>query len=681
MSEPGASNTSTNPPDPTGSLDQALQHAARLLATDPKLAAGQAAEILKVIPGQPLASLLLGRAQRDCGDAASAIATLKSLCAAHPQWGLAHQELGLAHGAAGHGDEAVAALRRAVELKPDLADAWRALGDHLHAVDDTEGADQAYASYLKASSKDPRLMAAAAALCDKRIAVAEALLREHLKLFPTDVAAIRMLAEVAGRLGRNAAAESLLERCLELAPSFQAARHNYALVLHRRNKLPEARVEAERLLAESPQNPAYNNLFAVIVSRLGEYQQAIDTYEKLLRQYPGYPKVWLSYGHTLKTAGRQADGIAAYRECIRLASHIGEAWWSLANLKTFRFTGDEIAALEAQLQRRDLTDEDRYHFEFALAKALEDAGRHEESFRHYDAGNRLRRAELRYDPDETTAQVRRSRALFTPAFFAGRHGYGAPDPDPIFIVGLPRAGSTLLEQILASHSAVEGTMELYDILMIARNLRRDKAKGDDAAYPGLLASLTEEECRALGRLYLDKTRVQRKTAKPFFIDKMPNNFMHLGLIHLALPNARIIDARRHPLGCCFSVFKQHFARGQDFSYSLNDIGRYYRDYVEVMAHFDAVLPGRVHRVIYERMVDDTEGEIRRLLQYCNLPFEDACLRFFENDRAVRTASSEQVRQPIYRDGVDQWRNFEKWLDPLREALGPVLEAYPAAPPL
>ncbi len=670
---------SINSPDPTGSLEVALSHATRLLGTDPRLAAEQAAEILKVIPGEPRGWLLLGRAQRDSGDAAAAAATLQELCAVHPQWGLAHQELGLALGAAGDGAGAIVALQRAVELKPDLGDAWRALGDHLHALDDADGADQAYANYLKATSKDPRLMAAAAALCDKRIAVAETLLREHLTEFPTDVAAIRMLAEVAGRLGRNEAAEKLLERCLELAPSFRPARYNYALVLNRQYKLAEAQAQIEQLLAANPSNPAYNNLYAVIVSRLGEYQKAIQVYEKVLRQYPAYPGVWLSYGHTLKTGGSQDDGIAAYREAIRLAPNLGEAWWSLANLKTFRFTDTEIEAMEAQLLRQDISDEDRFHFHFALGKAFEDAGRYEEAFHHYDHGNRLRRSGLRYDPDETTGHVRRSCALFTPAFFAERSGYGVADADPIFIVGLPRAGSTLLEQILASHSAVEGTMELPDIISIAKELRLRASKGGGDGYPEILASLTAEECHALGQRYLDQTRVQRKTGRPFFIDKMPNNFMHIGLIHLALPNARIIDARRHPLGCCFSMFKQHFARGQNFTYSLEDIGHYYRDYVELMAHFDAVLPGRIYRVFYERMIEDTEGEIRRLLAYCNVPFEQGCLRFFETERAVRTASSEQVRRPIYREGVDQWRHFEPWLAPLREALGEVLDAYPEVP--
>ncbi|HQP21181.1 MAG TPA: sulfotransferase, partial [Phenylobacterium sp.] len=358
---------------------------------------------------------------------------------------------------------------------------------------------------------------------------------------------------------------------------------------------------------------------------------------------------------------------------------MGEAWWSLANLKTFRFEAGDLAAIRAQLARGDLADEDRFHLEFALGKALEDAGDYGASFAAYAQGNALRRKSLDYDAEETHRAMLRSRALFTPDFLAARAGQGCEAPDPIFILGLPRAGSTLIEQILASHSMIEGTMELPDIPAIAKRLGARKAKDQESAYPEVLAELSAEELRALGEEYLERTRGQRKLGRPLFIDKMPNNFAHVGLIRLILPNAKIIDARRHPLGCCFSGFKQHFARGQGFTYDLTDLGRYYADYVALMAHFDAVAPGRVHRVIYERMVADPESETRALLDYCGLPFEDACLRFYENDRAVRTASSEQVRRPIFTDGLDQWRNFEPWLDPLKAALGSVLEAYPDAP--
>jgi len=573
----------------------------------------------------------------------------------------------------------VAALRTAVRLQPAQADAWRALGDHLNAMGDTAGADAAYANHVRASTRDPRLLEPALALSEGRIAVAESLLREHLKQFPTDVAAIRMLAEVAARIGRYGDARNLLTRCLELAPGFHAARHNLAVVLHRDNKPREALAEIDRLLEGKPESAGFRNLRAAILARIGEYAQALALYEDLLRQYPSQSRLWLSYGHALKTAGRQGEAVEAYRTAWRLEPSFGDACWSLANLKTFRFDAADIAVMRGQVATTTLRPEDRLHFHFALGKALEDEQAYAESFEHYAAGNRLRKQAIPYDADGLADQVRRSRALFTAEFVAARSGQGCAGHDPIFIVGLPRSGSTLIEQILSSHPAVEGTMELPDVLGIVKSLGGRQRRGDASRYPEILADLDPGELRGLGERYLEQTRVQRKTAAPHFIDKMPNNWAHVGLIHLMLPNARIIDARRHPLSCCFSNFKQHFARGQNFTYALEDLGRYYADYVGLMAHFDAVLPGRVHRVTYERMVDDTETEVRRLLDYCGLPFDGACLRFYENERAVRTASSEQVRRPIYRDAVDQWRHYEQWLGPLRDALGPVLDAYPSAP--
>ena len=669
----------THAPEPVGTVEVALDHAGKLLQKDPALAAEQAAEILRVVPGQPMAMLIGGIAARMQGDAARAIELLESLARTQPSRPAAHFELGLAFGLAGRGEAAVEALRRAVALNPDHADAWRVLGDHLRAMGDEAGANDACARHIKASTRDPRLLEPAAALCENRIAVAEALLREHLKKFPTDVAAIRMLAEVAARLGRLSDAESLLARCLELAPGFAAARHNYAVVLHRSGRFEQALAEVRRLTAREPGNPGIRALEAAILTKIGEVDAAIEVYAGVLATYSGNAKVWMSYGHSLKTAGRQDESVRAYRRSIALAPTLGESYWSLANLKTFRFPADEVAAMRSQLERTVLSDEDRFHFHFALGKALEDAGEYEQAFEHYARGNRLRRAGIRYEADETTSHVRRSRALFTRQFFTERKGWGAAAADPIFVVGLPRSGSTLVEQVLASHSAVEGTMELPDLVGIARRLSGRTKRGEPSSYPEILASLDASTLRGLGEQYLGQTRIQRKSGAAFFIDKLPNNWAHVGLIHLMLPNARIVEARRHPMSCCFSCFKQHFARGQHFTYDLGDLGRYYRDYVELMAHFDAVLPGRVHRVIYERMVEDAESEVRSLLEYCGLPFEDACLRFHENERAVRTASSEQVRQPIYRDAVEHWRHFEPWLEPLRRALGPVPETYPAAP--
>jgi predicted Zn-dependent protease len=664
--------------EPVGSIDVALAQAARLLERDPRLAAEQASEILSALPGHPGGSLILGIARRNSGDPAAALAVLAPLAAAQPRWAAVHFELGVTLGALARGEDAVAELRTAVALNPDLPDAWRALADHLTAMGDDAGAESARARFLKASTRDPRLMAAAAALCDNRIPEAEALLRRHLLEHPTDIAAIRMFAEVAARLGRYHDAENLLARCLELAPGFHGARHNYAVALYRQGKHACALPQVEQLRAIEPGNANYRSLEAAVLAGIGEYSRAIDIYVDVLKQYPNQAKIWLSYGHALKTAGHSSEGIGAYRRTLELDPGLGEAWWSLANLKTFRFSMDELRQMQAQLARSDLESEDRYHFHFALGKSLEDQQDYAASFEHYRQGNGLRRAQLHYDASQGREHLGRARALFTREFFAARAGQGAPDPDPIFIVGLPRAGSTLIEQILASHSQVEGTMELPDIPAMAHGVG-ERGRSSELRYPEALRTLGAGELRALGEEYLARTRIQRKSGAPFFIDKLPNNFLHLGLIHLILPNARIIDARRHPLGCCFSGFKQHFARGQNFTYDLTELGGYYRDYVELMAHFDEVLPGRVHRVLYERMIEDTEGEVRRLLDYCRLPFEPHCLRFYENERAVRTASSEQVRTPIYREGMQQWRHYESWLEPLKAALGPVLEAYPGTP--
>jgi tetratricopeptide (TPR) repeat protein len=635
----------TDPSETLGTTRLALANGARLLARDAAAAAEQANEILKVIPDHAEALTLLG----------------------------------LALGRMGKGEEAIEVLRRAVHFEPAQPDAWRALGDHYSALEMRDAADNAFAQQIRHSTKDPKLMVPALALSENRIPDAEALLREHLRHYPTDVAAIRMLAEVAARIGRIADSETLLARCLELAPGFTIARQNYAMMLHRANKPEAALREANTLLADDPTNPGLRNLKAAIFSRIGEFEKSIAQYRAVLTDYPQQPRIWMSLGHALKTAGQNAPSIEAYRRCIELTPRFGEVWWSLANLKTYRFSAEDIATMRAQLERTDLTNDDRFHFNFALGKALEDEADYEESFAAYARGNALRRKLIPYDAEDNEAHVARSKKLFTPEFFAARRDTGCPARDPIFVVGLPRSGSTLVEQILATHSQVEGTQELPDVSLIARIIGKRTTRAGESAYPRALDKFSPNELHAFGEQYLAQTRIQRKTDRPFFIDKMPNNFAHVGLIHLMLPNAKIIDARRHPLGCCFSCFKQHFARGQSFTYDLGELGRYYRNYVELMAHFDAVLPGRVHRVFYENMVEETEGEVRRLLDYCGLPFEEGVLRFHENQRAVRTASSEQVRRPIFREGMDQWRHYELWLDPLKHSLGRVLEAYPAVP--
>lgn len=665
--------------EPLGSIDVALAHAKRLLESRPDLAAEQAEEILNASPGHPVARLILGAAHRRRSRAQTALEVLEPLSRELPNLPAVFLELGVARAEAGRRREAIEALRRAVQLHPDSADGWRLLADYLDAEGDPARADEARARYIKAATHDPRLKQAAAALVRNDLPLADRCLRTHLDAFPTDVAALRMLAEVAGRLRRYADAQELLERCLALAPGFDAARQNYAAVLNRHAKPAAALPHVEQLLAKEPGNPSYLNLKAAILANMGDYEGSIDIYEEALERHPRQPKIWMSLAHALKTARRTDESVAAYRRAIDMDPTLGEAYWSLANLKTYRFSPSEVQAMRGALKRGDLGAEDRVHFEFALGKALEDDAAYEESFAHYAAGNAGHRRLHPYSADENSRFVSRCTRQFTAEFFAARASAGSPAQDPIFIVGLPRAGSTLIEQILSSHSRVEGTIELPDIPQIARELIGRDEDADEGRFFEALAGLGPGELSALGERYLQSTRVHRKTDRPIFIDKMPNNCLYVALIHLILPNARIIDARRHPLGCCFSAFKQHFARGQSFTYDLADLGRYYADYVRLMAHLDVVLPGRVHRVSYESMIEDTEGEVRRLLDHCGLPFEEECLRFYENRRAVRTASSEQVRRPIYTEAMDHWRNYEPWLGPLKQALGEVLACYPQVP--
>ncbi len=657
-------------------VDSKLMRAAALLDTNPSAAAREAARILEEHPGHRATTLLLGTALRSCGDAAQAASTFAALAAEQPNSASLRFELGRALAAQGFDAQAFEALTRAIELEPNLADAWAELAS-LHAARGAAAAcDAAYANFTRLAAPEQHLNEAVLAFRDGRLAKADSLLRQRLEHAPQDVAAMCLLAEVAAEREDYAEAEHLLQACLKLAPGYSRARFEFARILYSQQKADPILPLVERLLVLEPKNLRYRSLQASAYTLLGQNERAIEILSSLLAEFPNDELLWLSYGHSQRTAGRSGDAIEAYRKTIELRPGYGEAWFSLANLKTFRFTAADLAVMRAQLAREDLPDKDRLHFEFALGKALEDTGDFADSFAHYRRGNALRRTAVIYDGDGNTRLVQRSQSLYTEEFFRARTGYGCAAPDPIFIVGLPRSGSTLLEQILASHSQVEGTRELPDVPGFVLELGVREMPGKPPAYPQSVSRLTREECEALGERYIAQTRPNRLLGRPHFIDKMPINFLHIGLIHLLLPNARIIDARRSPLGCCFANFKQHFQSGVWFSYSLEDLGHYYRDYVRLMQHFDSVLPGRIHRVYYENLVADFDGEVRRLLQYCRLPFEEQCLRFHETRRVVQTASSEQVRRPLYADSVEQWRNYEPWLESLRDALGDVIQEYP-----
>ncbi len=552
-------------------------------------------------------------------------------------------------------------LARALRIAGREQDAWRADLSGVHA-----------------SSRDAELRTAALAMNDGRLAEAATILETRLERSPDDPAASRLLGEINWRRGDMSVAVPLVERSVQLAPGFDLARNFLIRLLLQTNRLPEALDHAKVLAASPVNNPGNRLLLASVLVRLGDQEQAKHLYQRLLAEKPDQPELWQNLGHVLKTLGEQADAVHAYRQALTYQPTMGEAWWSLANLKTVKLGVEEIAEMERALRTLEAEDgheEDVFHLCFSLGKALEDAGDYAASFARYDQGNRLRRTLIRHDADEFSAEVAAAADLFTPAFLRERGEGGCPAKDPIFVVGLPRSGSTLIEQILSSHSRVEGTMELSEMMIIGGRLQSRVDEGEFPDLRAMMTSLTPADRLRLGEEYIERTRVHRRTDKSLFIDKMPNNWQHVGLIKLVLPNAKIIDARRHPISCCFSAWKQHFARGQTFSYDMVDIGRYYRDYVTLMAAFDVVQPGAVHRVIYERMVADTRGEVERLLAYIGLDFEEQCLAFWQNKRAVRTASSEQVRTPIFTDAVNHWQHFERYLTPLIDSLGDIVDRY------
>lgn len=659
-----------------GTLDEALNRARTLLRKEKfALALQQVEEIEKLYPGDTKVIFLKGIVKRRLGQNREARALLATAVDRAPELAAAHQELGLALFALRRFDECKRSLQKAVDLDQKLVASWRVLGEILAAEGQEDASQQAFRKQLAAISGHPLIVRAVELVDEGRFGMAEGICRDYLMRFPTDVNGIRLLAEIGLKLGVFGEAEKLLERCLELAPEFHLARNNYANALGKSHQFERALEEIAYLEKVEPYNLSHPVLAASILVNVGDYDGAIRRYERILAAAPEHARLQMSFGHALKTVGRQEESIAAYRRAIEAQPTLGEAYWSLANLKTFHFDDAEVDSMRKILEKRELDAGDCFHLCFALAKALEDAGQYDEAFEYYAAGNEIKQKLSGYDADANTSRIRTIREHCMRELFEARQGSGNPARDPIFIVGLPRSGSTLLEQILASHSQVEGTMELPYISQYALRLGGEKKRTDVSKYPAVLHELTDDRFGELGEEYLQATQIQR-SGLPFFIDKMPNNFVHIGLIQLILPNAKIIDARRHPMACCFSCFKQLFAAGQEFTYGLDNIGRYCRDYLALMEHWDTVLPGKVLMVEYERVVSDFETQVRRLLDYCELEFEPACLEFYTSERAVRTASSEQVRQPIYRDALEQWRHFEDHLEPLKQALGPLPEGQP-----
>jgi tetratricopeptide (TPR) repeat protein len=625
-------------------------------------------------PEQREALLFTAIAQRYLGRIDEALKTLTRLERHHPRFSRLYEERGHCFVGMKQAPPAIEAFLRAVNLNHALPSSWRMLEGLYRMTGHAENRGMAADHVATLQSLPPEVVTATSLFEDGDLEPAEAMVRAYLLQHGDHIEAMRLLARIGIARKVFDDAELLLAAVLELAPGYRVARKEYADVLVENHKYQEARRQLEQLLREDPDNRACKTLYATTSVGLGEQERAVQSYRELLQGSPEDADLHLSIAHALKTLGQRDEAIESYRRAAACRPNFGDAYWSLANLKTYRFSEEELQRLRAAEADPSTTTIDRYHLCFALGKALEDRGEYAESFHYYALGNAAKRAESKYRPEIIENNTRQQITVCTSDFFAARHGSGVKDRDPIFIVGLPRSGSTLLEQILASHSQVEGTQELATVQQIVAKLRGRDPDLNDPRYPRILAELTQENFRELGEHYMAETRVYR-SGKPYFIDKMPNNFRHLGLIRLMLPNAKIIDARREPVACCFSNLKQLFAQGQEFTYSIEDIARYYRTYLELMRHWDQVLPGWVLRIHHEDVVADLEGNVRRMLDFCDLEFEPQCIDFHKTVRSVRTASSEQVRQPLYREGLDQWRHFEPWLKPLKDALGDAVVSY------
>jgi tetratricopeptide (TPR) repeat protein len=623
--------------------------------------------------GHTEALYVLAVAQRYRQNYAGALETLDSLLSVNPSYARGYQEQGHVLFTLNRNDDARLAYEKAVRLNAALLASWKALTNLYRLAGLERQADWALEQVRFLAELPTELQGVTSMLHEDRLEKAEKLCRLFLKNHKHHPEGMRLLAQIADRLDVSRDAEFLLESCVALAPDYDRARFDYVNLLLKMQKFGLAHKEAEILVEKDPDNPEYKAVLASATAGIGQHRRAVDLYNDILRTSRRQNTLYVMRGHAEKTIGAIDDAIGSYRRAYEIKPDYGDAFWSLANTKTYRFSDAEIAHMQQYERTASTSQEDRIHLCFALGKAFEDREEYRESFAWYAKGNRLKQDSVKHKPARLAVRTSAQIEVCTGAFFREREGCGHDARDPIFIVGLPRAGSTLLEQILASHSMVEGTHELPDIIALAQRLRNSRTRIEGAGkpnYPAVLTQIDKEYFRRFGEQYIEDTRVFRLAGTPRFIDKNPNNFFHVGLIRLILPNAKVIDARRHPLACCFSGFKQLFGQGQEFSYGLEEIGNYYREYAALMDHWDRVLPGFVLRVQHENIVDDLEAEVRRLLEFCELPFEQTCLTFHENERSVRTPSSEQVRQPIYRSGLEHWRHFEPWLGPLKEALGP-----------
>ena len=595
-----------------------------------------------------------------------------------PSFAKPHEDLGHLLLNKGQPEEAASILEKATRLDPDLDHAFFNLGKALSMLGKGKEADEAFEKSFELNPERKNLALAAEHQNAGRLKEAEHLYREVLRNNPTHVDALRLLGTISMQNGRIYEAERLFRRAVSNAPDFVLAQLDLGRALKEQNRLEEAIDRFRQVIALEPNNVPAHYLLASTLTLAALTYESVEAYQRVLELRPNHAGAMLGLGHVLKTVGRQTEAIEAYRNCIRHRPQNGETWWSMANLKTYRLSDEDIHQMESMVcdgddPDQEITEQSRINILFALAKAFEDRGNYDRAWAYYEEGNSRQRVLENYDPVRTETMNDEIVEVFNQEFLFANTGLGHPSAEPVFVVGLPRSGSTLIEQILASHSRVEGTSELPYASLVAASLNRNRADGVN--YPHAVHELGEEHFKRLGGDYLEFAQIHRTEGKPVFIDKMPNNFPTVGFLHLILPNAKIVDARRYPLDSCLSCYRQLFARGQNFTYDLTDIGEYFLQYQRMMDHWHEVLPGRCLTVQYEEVVTDFENQVRRLLEYCELPFEDACINFHETERPVRTASSEQVRQPVYSKSVNFWRNHEAYLEELIEVLEPVLPRY------
>lgn len=650
---------------------QSVESILRLLSSgEIEQAELQCRSILRKTPEDINTLGLLGAILLKLGRPVEAKPLLKKSIQLEPKFAKPHEDLGALYLSENNAEEAARYFGEAVRLDDRQASAFFGLANALAQLGNHDQAEAAHQRFLKLSPVAQALAEASKHAREGNTEKAEQVCSEVLKQQPENVDALRLLARIATEDERYVVAEGLLKRIIKISPNHYRSLSELGQFLGERGRFPEAIEMLQRSVELMSSVADTHRMLGDFLSVVGQLNDALGAYDFAIKIDSKNGSALAGRGHMLRIMGRRDDAIAAYERCTLLRPEAGDAWWSLASFKGYDLSNEQVASMEAQLASGVPDPVSTVIFHFALARAHESRGDFEKAWQNYLLGNELKREQVQYDPVRTEILHDSIIELLSTEFIGSKSRTAEPGPTPIFILGLPRSGSTLLEQILASHSQVEGAGELPYIIVMSRALGGPRP--DDKHYPDTLSDMTPDQLVALGKSYLYNTKIHREQGLPYFTDKLPANFTHVGLIHMVLPNAKIIDARRHPLDTCVANFRQHFAVGKNQSYDLNEFAEYYLEYVRMMNHWDAVLPGLVLKVQYEEVVQDLEGQIRRMLDHCGLPWEDACLKFHENTRPVNTISAEQVREPIYKDSVAFWRNYESHLEEIKEILAPVL---------